>query len=366
MARGHWLEEGWQFGRIYESGTGKRKRTYFIRVRRAGRLYEISTGKNTERAAMKEWERFDLDPEGYAESRFQPRGPAFVQLDDDVAKAYVFFCLKPEAEGGKGNSRRWVYEKKRCVAWWMEQLLGRDLRRVTADVLTAALEPPDANGLPTRVPGYPQKIEVIKDVFAFLRTRLKVISRQQDPTLDLLVPQARPGTRRKKVKSFTRDVHEKLLKHVLPPYSWALTVLAGTGWHVTEVGRFVRDGAIDPMPPHMQAGDAAGVLVCPMHKSGDEHRTAVTSEVLAAAKKLREHGGLSESRFYKAVRAGCRAARIDPVVDPGQYRHAVATWAIEAGAAVAAVSAFLGHRSPATTKRFYTRHAVTPRVPTLA
>ena len=51
---------------------------------------------------------------------------------------------------------------------------------------------------------------------------------------------------------------------------------------------------------------------------------------------------------------------------PGQYRHSVATWAVEAGADPAAVAAFLGHKSPATTKRFYATLAVCPKIPTLA
>jgi hypothetical protein len=43
----------------------------------------------------------------------------------------------------------------------------------------------------------------------------------------------------------------------------------------------------------------------------------------------------------------------------------VATRAIEMGVAPEAVSAFLGHKSTATTKRFYAVHAIRPKIPTI-
>jgi len=45
-----------------------------------------------------------------------------------------------------------------------------------------------------------------------------------------------------------------------------------------------------------------------------------------------------------------------------QDGHSVATWAIESGVDLPAMSTFLGHRTIATTKRFYATHA-TPRNP---
>jgi integrase len=55
-----------------------------------------------------------------------------------------------------------------------------------------------------------------------------------------------------------------------------------------------------------------------------------------------------------------------PVFTPGRFRHSIATWAFEAGADPFAVSAFLGHKSPSTTKKFYAALATVPKVPTLA
>lgn len=96
----------------------------------------------------------------------------------------------------------------------------------------------------------------------------------------------------------------------------------------------------------------AGVLVCPRHKSGDVHRTAVGEEVREAAKRLRARGWPADSEFSfnDAIREACVAAEIPPF-SPGAFRHSVPTWAIEVGADPAAVAAFLGDRSPATTRK---------------
>lgn len=218
-----------------------------------------------------------------------------------------------------------------------------------------------------RVPGYQHKVEVVKDFFGWLIEK-REFPAAANPTLGVLVPQARPGTRKKAVKALTRAQHEALVSNVAPPYRWALIVLGATGWHASEVRRFAQAGRIEPVPANVDDPGAAAVLVTPLHRSGDEHRTAIPAEALGAAEALRKHGGLSESRLYAACHSGCAAAKppVKPVIDLGQYRHAVASWAIEAGADPAAVAAFLGHRSPATTKRFYARHAVPPRVPTLS
>src|SRR5205814_9765688 len=71
--------------------------------------------------------------------------------------------------------------------------------------------------------------------------------------------------------------------------------------------------------------------------------------------------GFSIAWYHRAVLAACKAAGI-PSFGPGRMRHSVATWAVNAGADLATVSTFLGHRSSRTTKRFYATHA-TPKNP---
>jgi len=61
-----------------------------------------------------------------------------------------------------------------------------------------------------------------------------------------------------------------------------------------------------------------------------------------------------------------RKLKLKMPVTAGSFRHTVATEAIEKGAPPEQVSAFLGHKSPQTTKRFYATLAVAPKIPTLA
>ena len=75
-------------------------------------------------------------------------------------------------------------------------------------------------------------------------------------------------------------------------------------------------------------------------------------------------GAFDRVHFQTAVKSACLAAEIPPF-GTGQLRHSVATWAINAGADPTAVSAFLGHRSPRTTRKFYATHAAPRKVPTL-
>ena len=117
-------------------------------------------------------------------------------------------------------------------------------------------------------------------------------------------------------------------------------------------------------PYRGEAEGIAGVLVGPQTKSGEPLRTAVSAEVLEAGKRLLARGSLSFEKYGLAIKGACNAAGIPPFT-PGRFRHSVATWAIEKGADPATVAAFLNHKSPATTRRFYATHAVPTKVPTL-
>ncbi len=110
-----------------------------------------------------------------------------------------------------------------------------------------------------------------------------------------------------------------------PAHRDALALLDETGWHVSELARFVR-----------------GV------------------ELAATAERLRARDGFSVGRFYDAIKAACVVAQVEPFT-AGRMRHTLATRAVEAGADVAAVATYLGHKSPSTLRRFYATLAVPPR-----
>lgn len=345
MPRGTWVGT-WPGGRIWKAANGSI--SYVIRKKVAGRPYHVSTRCSSLGPAMKQWERFQADPEGYSPSG--AKGEALV-LDADMAKAFLKW-----SRDGKGNSALWVSKQKRYLAWWAKQIGRRDLRRVSLrDHIRPALD---------RATNPRQRIETIKAFYGWLRKERHTISAAEDPTYGTLsVPQGRPE-QWVTPKIIPRASHDAACKAITQPWRDMLTVLAGTGWHVTELERFIRSGIVADLPSSASHGHGAfKVLVCPRRKSGEMQRTAVSAEVAEAAARLRARATYAQVPFYRAVAAACRAAGVEPY-SPGRYRHTVATWAIEAGADPAAVAAFLGHKSPATTRRFYATLAVVPKVPT--
>lgn len=345
MARGRWVGS-WPGGRIWQAAD--ETITYVIRRKVAGRPYHVSTRCSSLGPAMKQWERFQADPEGYSPSG---ASGAPISLDAETVKAFLKW-----SRDGKGNSPRWVSKQKGYLAWWAKQIGRRDLRRVSIrDHIMPALD---------KVPNPKQRIQTIKAFYAWLRKERHAITAAEDPTYGTLaVPQSRPE-QWVTSKVIPRASHDAVCGAITQPWRDMLTVLAGTGWHVTELERFIRAGVVADLPSSASQGHGAfKVLVCPRRKSGEMQRTAVSAGVAEAGSRLRARGTYSQPRFLRAVAGACKAAGVEPY-SPGSYRHTVATWAIEAGADPAAVAAFLGHKSPATTRRFYATLAVVPKVPT--
>lgn len=354
----------------------KGRPVYIIRKQIAGRRYEVSTRRHTLAAALSEWERFEKDPEGYAPGAGAGQEPIY--LDNDLAAGFLTWSRIE-----KGNTVTWVNKQKAALAWWMERLRGVNLRRATLrDHILPPLE---------KAPGRRAKMSDIKAFYGWLRKVRHVITSAEDPTIDMPLPQAQPE-QWKRSKVVPRDHIELVLEHLGSPWREALTIQAGTGWHTTEVVRFAGSGTIEPLPKSVQQEGVAAVLCCPQHKSGEPIRTRASRRVVEAAKRLLEHarrvskdrevlreargdkevGAFSREWYDRAVRAACAVVKRPdgqigiPVFTPGRLRHSVATWAIEAGADPASVAAFLGHKSPRTTKRFYATHASPVKVPTLA
>ena len=343
--------KAWEGGRIRRDNKG---RPVFIIQRQVnGKRYYKSTRCHTRGAALKHLERFEADPEGY-----DPRGvsPRPVYLDTDLAKDFLRW-----SKHERKNSRGWLGKQKRVLDWWSHELAGCDLRRLSlvSDVL------PPLNRATSRQ----HRIAILKGLFTYLRTVVHRVSTAEDPVFgQLSVPQGRPA-QWSKSKVVPRDHFELVRGHLVGAWRDALTVQGGTGWHTTEVCRFAEAGSIEPVPPSDTT--SAAVLVCPLRKSGEPQRTRVSAEALEAAKRLRQHGALSREWYDRAVASACAAVKRPdggigiPEWKPGRLRHSVASWALDAGADPSAVAAFLGHKSPRTTRKFYAVHASPARVPAL-
>ena len=332
--------QAWPGGYVRTTKAGRK--SYVIRKRIGGVLYERATGASSLRAAMKQLEIFEADPASYRPggAKEQP-----LHLDVQLATEYLRACA------AKGNSDRFIRQKQTHLAWWSQKLRGVDLRRATLrDHILPALD-----GVPQRN----VRIAVIKHLYSWLRTKDR-IALAEDPCVGKLRADPPRPAQHERSKVIPREHYEAARRHMVGPYRDAVDLLAGTGWHVAEVIRFAEGGEIaDYTGPDP---DGAAVLTV-RHKSGAMHRTVVTQAVAEAATRLRARGRLSEYMIHRTVRRACAAAGVPPF-RAGWFRHTIATMAWEAGMADRA-PAFLGHRSSTTTRKFYATRAIPPRVPTL-
>ncbi len=346
----------WPHGYIRHDLKGRP--TFIVEKRLGDRRWHFSLRVHTIGAALQEVQHFEADPDGYLAGRGRDNA---LRFDESLRDAF----FKWSAEE-RHNTPKWVAEQKRYLAWWVEELGdGCDLRRVDLgrDVM------PALDGTPCRAP----KIAVLKCFYAWLRTERHIIEPAEDPTFGKLkMPQSDPA-QWKTVKAFTPEQFEKVRAAVGPGiYSDAMTVQAGTGWHVTELVRFARSGAVEELPPAADAAEGqpkpeGAVLVCPVTKGGEMLKTRVSKAVGDAARALLEAGTINRRNYDTALREANEKAGLAPgTVSGGRFRHSIATWAVNAGTDPKDVASFLGHKSARTTRRFYATHAVPAKVPTLA
>jgi integrase len=337
----------WEGGFVRKDSRGRK--VYVIRRMINGGVFKVSTRCHTESAAVAQLRRFEANPSAY---RADGQSGEPLLVDDDLIGAFLDY-----SRDVKRNTEQWVGSQRRYLNWWRDELDSRDLRQLKTPDLVRLLQ--DDRGRP--VVADKMKREVIKALCSWLRTERHMLTKATDPTLDLKVPQGNSKTRDREDKSFPVEHYLKARKHLTGRYRWALDVLAGTGIHAASLPRFVKDGKFETY----RGADkkVAGVIVFPEEKDREEHRVAVSAEVLKAAKRLRAEGYLHLGRFAKALERACKRAEVEPHT-PGRYRHAVATWAVERGANIGDVASFLGHRSPTTTRKFYATHATPAKVPT--
>ncbi|MGC4113781.1 MAG: hypothetical protein QM765_03795 [Myxococcales bacterium] len=307
----------WEGGKVWEDSDGRLVYHIFRMIH--GVHYRMSTRATTLEGALTELRRFETNPSAYV-----PGGEALEPLHLTETLAQEFMDWSRDV---KKNSETWRYDQARYLKWWGEKLDGLDLRRVDLgrDVMPALK---DANSKP-------QRIAVLKRLYSWLRLEKHVIAPTEDPTFgQLTVPQATPEQRRH--SKVIPEEHYMTVRERLKDPHWrdGLNILRGTGWHVTELERFARNGLIESYQG--TDSEVAAVLVVE-HKSGKEHRTAVSELVLHAARRIRARGTFCRRKFAEAIARACDGA--DPVKEPpidvftpGRFRHTVATNAINAGA----------------------------------
>lgn len=329
-------KERWPGGYVHRQRDGEP--LFIIERRVRGRRFHTSTRCRSLKAAMRQLERFEADPLGYRPEGTEPE--AGLVLTAELLLAFHEWQL------GKGNTRRHANEMVRHLADWTEDLGGRDIRKLSLrDDVKPALQ--------RRRSSRAHRIIALKSFFAWLRKERHLLTSAQDCTLDLPVPQAQPAKHRRR-KAVALETVRAAAGVLAPAYRDMLVLLCGTGWHVTELERFVRQPESEVVYARREGTLA---VLTTLHKGGEMTRTPVADgEVLAAAERLRARGQLPR-RPNQALKAACRAAGVAPFTF-GVMRHTVATWATELGAAPPQVAEFLGHKDARTTRRFYTDVAV--------
>lgn len=327
----------------------RRRNVFVIERWVGGKKFHISTRCHAERQALEHLARFEADPTSYSPGGTLPEG---IFISEALIGEHCTWSVDT-----RGNTRKHANQVKRFLEDWLEELDGRDLRKLSLHDLRTEL----ARWKTAKA----YRIASLKSFFGWLRKERGLLRHAEDVTLDLPVPQAVPEKRRR-----TKAVTTKALNETLTHLRVAgknrvydcLFVLAHTGWHVTELWRFAH--GTDPRDIEETPGHSKAVAVLTMmHKGGRRHRTSVASlEVLAAAKRVREAGTIPKG-FSAKVRAAAIACGHD--FGPGVMRHTVSTrlaerddWSMDA------VGDYLGHQDKRTTANFYADVAI-PRAPDL-
>jgi hypothetical protein len=335
---------------------GKKGPTYVIERWVRGEHFHVSTRCRTERAALKQLERFEADPYGYTPLPEDSR----VVITLELCAEFRDFMVKR-----KRNSPEWIETVMRFLGDWEEDLGGKDLRFLN---LQRDLKPP----LETRK-SRKHRIEAIKSFCSWLRTEKGLLRKAEDATLDLKVPQS-PPAKHKRRRAQSREHVLAILPQLPDVTRDVLTLQIGTAWHISEVRRFASGGEIVEGTAPLLA-----VLVV-KHKGGDLVRTPIkTPEHLEAARRLRARGAIPiKETLAQHMRDACDRIRAQqrrdgvpeeklmPHFRLGDMRATVLTWAVEMGATPQEASEFAHHRSLNTTRRMYLDLAVpTVSVPVL-
>lgn len=324
----------WPGGYIGENDQGRR--CYFIEKRKRGVRFHMSTQCSTERAAYKELEKFELNPHGY-----RPEEEAGgLSMSAELILEYRGYQLS------KNVTPEWADEIARCLRDWFLAIGRRDFRTLDShrDIK------PILEAWKTR---RPHRIKALKGFMRWLRTEKGLLKLNQDFSVDLRVPQARPEKWKRRKVVDPEDV-AAVLKQLPEQTRDILHLLTATGWHISEAKRFYGVGEI--VKP-LQGGALA--ILFTRHKNGELTKKAITyQEHLDAARRIKEAKTFpTRMTIARHMRAACKAAGV-PWFGMGQMRHSVLTWAVAAGASAQAASEFAGHKSPSTTRRFYIDLAV--------
>ncbi len=327
------------------------KETFIIERRVNGHRYHVSTRCHSERAALKQLERFEADP-----SNYQPQGEVVAEplrMTPERVQDFVAWQLDV-----RGNTDRHAYYVGKYLKDWLVDIGGKDLRHLTlgADIIPK---------LDARKGARSHRIAALKAFFAWLRTEKHLLVSAEDCTRDLLVPQSRIAKHTKK-KAVDRPLVQQFILRLELRYRDVLLFMALTGWHKTEVERFVRDASSEliDLTPEQMVRDRCMAVARTWHKGKTWTATAIrTQQHLDAARRMKAYGKFprkfNEELKRAAIAMGGDVKTGAPLYFPlGVMRHSFATWHSQDGADTKRISVALDHKSERTTGAIYIDLAV--------
>lgn len=341
-------KERWLGGYVRVGKGGKR--TFIIDKWIRGQHFHLSTRCNTERAALKQFERFEADPYG-----FSPLGEGAdaVRITPELVNEFGLWMRDV-----KRDTREWIGDVMRFLGDWSEDLARHDIRNLN---LQRAVYP----ALDKRKTSRRHRVESLKSFCTWLRRVKGLLNAANDTTQSLPIPKALPANQRKK-----KAVSEAHIRAVLPLLPEAtrdvLLMQLATAFHISEVRRFAATGDLI----YYRTGSLlASVTV--KHKSGElVTQPIIHAEHLAAVERIKKRGGIPiPETLCNHMRHAINQLRRDeelrgvpeqdrtPHFRLGQMRHTALSFAANAGVPLEQVAAFAHHRSIATTRAFYVEMA---------
>lgn len=326
----------WLGGFVRETARGKA--VFVIEKRIKGELFKVSTRCHTEKAALAELARFEVDPMLYV-----PGGAIGLRMTAELVVEYRNWQI---AE--RGNSHEWALTSGNMLMDWLEAFGDLDLRRLTSVRVRETL----LRWKTSR----PARVTVLKGFFSWLRRVKGLLKHHEDPMPDVPIPE-RKSSKETGARDVPFDVVCRVYRALREDVRDVLQLLGGTGMHLNELRRFAEKGEIRADP----TGQALATITV-WHKRKEDFAYAITvPEALEAARRIRAGGKtLGRHRLWELTKRANRDAGIDEAerLNLGDMRHCVGTWAIELGEDIRNIARAYNHESEAMLRRHYVRHAV--------
>lgn len=312
---------------------GKKGPTYVIDRWIHGKHWHVSTRCRTERAAVKELEKFEADPAGYRQLR--QRAVNGVAMTPELIDEYL------EWQRGQGFDPGHIRQTEMCLTRILGVVGLRDLSRTPFIELRDII---DSTADKDKPAARMARRKAMKGFGSWLRKEKGLLTRGNDPTIELQLESATPEKNRRR-KAMTLEFVEKAIAQMDPDVADVAVTLAGSGLHISELIRLHagHGGLHEPEEWQRAAGVILTIVV--RHKSGQLHAVAVGDPAVAAAvrrvlerKTFPSRGRITKQDVRTSKRLGAKFSM-------GWLRHSVATWLARKQTPEEAIAKQLGHSS---------------------